>query len=134
MVGCKVQGTKECVSAVEAAAAYRFKECVFSMATLGNHTAVDLAVSAKPYKNVQFGADCVLALNEAKNPAIAFGMCMKPTQSSEMRTKIAMDGKIYGYYKTSMSKNVTLSVSGAVDYNNMMNGAHKVGVAVEMRI
>ena len=134
MFGCKVQGTKEGVSAVEAAAAYRFKECVFSLATLSNHTALDFAVYAKPYKNVQFGADCVLALKEAKNPAIAFGMCTKPTKSSEMRTKIAMDGKIYGFYKTAMSKNVTVSVSGAVDYNNMMNGTHKVGVAVEMRI
>ncbi len=134
MIGCKVQGTKDGVSAVDVATAYRFKECVFSLASIRNHTGVDAAVYIKPYKNVSFGADCVLSLTEPKNPAIAFGVCLNPTTSSELRTKVDSDGKLYGFYKTSVSKNVSLSVTGAVDYANIMSGSHKVGIAMEMRI
>ena len=134
MVGCKVQGTKDGVSAVDVAAAYRFKECVFSLSSIRNHTGVDAAVYIKPYKNVSFGADCMLSLTEAKNPAIAFGVCLNPTTSSELRTKVGSDGKLYGFYKTSISKNMSLSLTGAVDYTNMMSGSYKVGIAVDMRI
>lgn len=31
-------------------------------------------------------------------------MCMNPTMSSELRTKVGSDGKLYGYYKTTISK------------------------------
>lgn len=134
MLGCKIQGTKDGVSAVDFATAYCFKECVFSVSSICNHTAVDAAMYIKPYKNVSFGADCVLSLTEAKNPAIAFGVCMKPTTSSELRTKVGNDGKLYGFYKTLVSKNVSLSITGAVDYSNIMSGSHKVGIAMEMRI
>lgn len=134
MIGCKVEGTKDAITSFDAALAFCYKECVLSAASISNHTAIDTAVYAKPFKNVKVGADCIFSLTESKNPLIAFGMCMNPTMSSELRTKVGSDGKLYGYYKTTVSKNISLAVTGAVDYNNMFSGSHKIGMAVEMRI
>ena len=134
MIGCKVEGTKDAITSFDAALAFCYKECVLSAASINNHTAIDTAVYAKPFKNVKVGADCIFSLTESKNPLIAFGMCMNPTMSSELRTKVGSDGKLYGYYKTTVSKNISLAVTGAVDYNNMFSGSHKIGMAVEMRI
>lgn len=134
MVGCKVAGTKDSVSATELAAAYRYKKCVFSAATCENHTAVNAALYVKHFKNVEVGATCKLSLTEVKDPAIAFGCCVKPTTTSEIRTKIGADGKLGLFTKYAFSKNVTLSMTGAADFNNVFKGTHTMGMAMEIRI
>ena len=134
MVGCKLSGAKDQISATEYAAAYRYKKCVFSAATCENHTAVNTALYVKHFKNVEVGATFKLSLTEVKDPAIAFGCCVKPSASSEVRTKIGADGKLGLFSKYAFSKNVTLSVTGSVDFNNVLKGAHMMGMAMEIRI
>lgn len=134
MLGCKVCGTKSEISASEVAAAYRYKKCVFSAATCENHSAVNAAMYVKHFKNVQVGATCKLSLTEVKDPAIAFGCCVKPTSTSEVRTKIDSQGKLGLFTKYAFSKNVTLSATGSLDFNNVFKGSHNLGMAMEIRI
>ena len=134
MLGCKFMGTTEKLTASEVAAAYRYKKYVFSVATCDNHSSLNTAMYVKPFVNVQVGATCKLSLTEVKDPAIAFGCCVKPTPTSEVRTKIDAEGKLSLYSMYAFSDNVTLSITGSMDYNNMLKGSHNVGMAMEIRI
>ena len=134
MIGCKASGNKEKLSATEMAAAYRYKKCVFSAATCDNHTAVNAAFHVKHFKNVEVGATCKLSLTEVKDPAIAFGCCIKPSNVSEVRTKIGADGKLGVFTKYAFTKNATLSITSSFDFNNMIKGTHSMGMAMEIRI
>lgn len=134
MIGGKVSGDDEGSYDVQGAAAYRYKSCVVSASCCEKHTVLNTALFAAPYKNVAFGATCKLPLKETMKPAIAFGVCIKPSLSNEVRVKVDAEGKLGMFYKQEVTDSITASITGSVDFNNVMSGAHRMGFGLEIRV
>ncbi len=134
MVGGKVSGNDEGAYEVQEAAAYRYKSCVVSASCCEKHTVLNTALFAAPYKNVLFGATCKLSLKDAVKPAIAFGVCIKPSLSNEVRVKVDAEGKLGMFYKQAVTDFITASVTGSVDFNNVLGGTHRMGFGLEIRV
>ena len=119
---------------LQGAAAYRYKSCVVSASCSNNCSVLNTALYAEPYKNVSFGATCKLSLTEKVNPAIAFGVRIKSLSVNEARVKIDTEGKIGLFYKWAITKSITGSVTGSMDFNDLLNGSHRLGCGLEVRI
>ena len=134
MLGGKISGNDEGKYELQGAAAYRYKSCVVSASCSNNCSLLNTALYAEPYKNVSFGATCKLSLTEKVNPAIAFGVRIKSLSVNEARVKIDTEGKIGLFYKWAITKSITGSVTGSMDFNDLLNGSHRLGCGLEVRI
>ena len=133
LAGVQLTRSKEGENKIDVAAAYKYKSIVLSLATCNSFKEVSSALYTKCRKNVELGATCSMPI-ASMEPQIAFGVRILPSSSSEFRTKVTADGKLAVFYKTSIRKNITVSATGSVDFNNMINGTHKIGIAMEARL
>ena len=109
IAGLRIVGDQDAVvGSIDSVIAYRYKDVVFSAGLNSFATVLSGAIFAKPFRNVEFGTTVDIPF-EKKGVDIAFGFRMHPDKHTEAAMKVDSRGKLSGYFKKSLARDMTVA-------------------------